>query len=120
MQDANGNVLLADQAQLSGDLTEGILTSARLVLANRFSLLPPNCAAARAGSIRSGSGGGIVVQCLRRSTAPVGNPRRSVLHDVAGQQLYFSGAQLRFAGVPVFYLRACACRTRRWTAHQGF
>jgi LPS-assembly protein len=104
IQDDKGNVILADQAQLSDDLNEGILTSARLVLSNRLQLA--------AAEVRRSDGGrftGLVQVAASSCNICGGVPlweirAKSVLHDVDEQQLYFSGAQLRFSGVPVFYL----------------
>ena len=105
VEDSKGNVILADQAQLSTDLTEGILTSARVVLANRLQLA--------AAEVRRSDGGRFtgLVRVAASSCNVCGGRvplweirAKSVLHDVDAQQLYFSGAQLRFAGVPVFYL----------------
>ena len=105
LDDGNGNVLLAEQAQLSADLTTGILTSARLVLASRLQL-------AAAEIQRSGGGRYTGLAQVAASSCQIcaGAPplweirARSVLHDSLEDQLYFTGAQLRFAGVPVFYL----------------
>ncbi len=105
IDDGRGNLLLADQADLSADLTEGILTSARLVLQDRLQL-----AAAEVQRSQGGRFTGLVrvvasacQVCAGR--APLWEIRaKSVLHDAEEQQLYFSGAQLRFAGVPIFYL----------------
>ncbi len=105
IEDGNGNFILADAAQLSADLTEGILTSARLVLANRLQLA--------AAEVRRSAGGrytGLVqvvassCRICAGSSVPLWEIRASsVLHDAQEQQLYFNDAQLRFYGIPVFY-----------------
>ncbi len=105
LTDGKGTTLLADQAALSADLTSGILTSARLVLADQLQIA--------AAEVRRSDGGrlsGLVRVAASSCNICAGRPplweirARSVLHDAEAQQLYFSGAQLRFAGVPVFYL----------------
>jgi len=105
VRDANGDVILADQAELSGDLTSGILTSARLVLDQQLQL-------AAAEMIRVG-GRYTALNRVAASSCKVcaGNPTplweiraRRVVHDQLEQQLYFDHAQFRIAGVPVFYI----------------
>lgn len=105
ISDGKGNVILAQQAELSADLTTGILTSARVVLASRMQL-------AAAEVQRSGEGRFTGLVRVAASSCNVCDGRvplweiraKSVLHDAEQQQLYFSGAQLRFSGIPVFYL----------------
>ena len=105
VEDGNGNLVLADHAQLSSDLTEGILISARVVLANRLQL-----AAAEVRRSDKGRFTGLVRVAASSCNVCAGRVplweirAESVLHDVYAQQLYFSNAQLRFSGVPVFYL----------------
>ncbi len=103
--DANGNVIVAQQAELSADLTEGVLISARVVLASRLQLA--------AAEVQRSDGGRLtgLVQVVASSCevcngeVPLWEIRaKSVLHDADAQQLFFSGAQLRFSGIPVLYL----------------
>ena len=103
--DPNGDVILADQAQLSGDLTDGILTSARLVLDQQLQLAANEL-------IRVG-GRYTALNAVVASSCKVcaGNPTplweiraRRVVHDQLAQQLYFDNAQFRIAGIPVFYI----------------
>lgn len=105
IEDGKGNIILADQADLSSDLQDGILTSARVVLANRLQLA--------AAEVRRSEGGRFtgLVSVTASSCKVCGGQvplweirAKSVLHDADAQQLYFTAAQLRFAGVPVFYL----------------
>ncbi len=105
LTDENGTVFLADAAELSADLREGVLESARLVLDQQLQI-----AAAEINRV-----GGRYTQMTRviASSCQVcaGKPvplwairARRVVHDQERRQLYFYGAQLRFADVPVFYL----------------
>jgi LPS-assembly protein len=105
IRDANGDVVLADQAELSGDLTSGILISARLVLDQQLQLAANEL-------IRVG-GRYTALNRVAASSCKVcaGNPTplweiraRRVVHDQLEKQLYFDHAQFRVAGVPVFYL----------------
>lgn len=105
LTDGAGTLLLADQAELSADLTTGILTSARLVLEDQLQI-----AAAELRRSAHGRLTGLVRVAASSCNICAGRPplweirARSVLHDAQTQQLYFSGAQLRFSGVPIFYL----------------
>jgi len=103
--DPNGDVILADQAELSADLTQGILTSARLVLDQQLQL-------AAAELVRA-DGRYTALNRVAASSCKVcaGNPTplweiraRRVVHDQLERQLYFDHAQFRLAGVPVFYI----------------
>lgn len=104
--DADGHAtLLADSAALSAELTNGILLSARMVLDQKMQV-----AATRIDRVN-----GRYTQLTQTVTSscqvcaahpvPLWEIRaRRVIHDQLMQQMYFEHAQLRFAGVPVFYL----------------
>ena len=106
IDDGHGNVLQAERADLSADLTEGILRSARLVLGNHLQLA--------AGEVLQTAGGRFTaMRSVVASSCTIckGNPTplweiraASVVHDTLEHQIWFSGAQLRFWGVPVAYL----------------
>ncbi|MBC7479088.1 MAG: LPS-assembly protein LptD [Pseudorhodobacter sp.] len=106
IEDASGNLFLAEQADLSADMTEGLLTSARLVLNRQLQLA--------AAQIQRSDGGNITAlravvasSCTicKGSTTPLWEIRASeVVHDAAAHQIYFSDAQLRFYGLPVLYV----------------
>ena len=106
IDDGKGSVFTAEQAELSADLTEGLLTSARLVLNRQLQLTA-------AELIRSDGGNLTALRSVAASSCTIcaGNPTplweiraREVVHDAAAQQIYFRDAVLRFAGVPVMYL----------------
>ena len=106
IEDGNGNVFLAEQADLSADLAEGILVSARLVLNQRLQL-------AAAELVRADGGNLTAMRRVAASSCTIcpGNPTplweiraREVIHDAAARQIYFRDASLRFYGVPVLYL----------------
>jgi LPS-assembly protein len=98
-------LILASQAELASDLSEGILTSARLVL-NRQLQLAANQMLRVAGRYTA-------LQAVAASSCKVceGDPTplweiraRRVVHDELERQIYFDNAQFRLAGVPVFYI----------------
>ncbi len=106
LDDGQGNVLQAQMADLSADLTEGILRSARLVMADRLQLAAGEVIRTAAAATR---------RCAGSRPRPAGSARRakrplweirakSVVHDTLTHQIWFTGAQLRFWGLPVMYL----------------
>lgn len=104
-EESGDTLLLASQADLSADLSEGILSSARLVLNQQLQLA--------ADKIRRVSGRFTELQTVTASSCKVcaGSPTplweiraRRVVHDEVARQIYFDRAQFRLAGVPVFYI----------------
>lgn len=122
VEDGKGNIFLAEQANLSTDLTEGILTSARIVLDQRLQLA--------AGEVLRADGGRYTA--MRRvaastcticagSSTPLWEIRaREVLHDSVAQQIWFSDATLRFGGVPVLFLPTLRVPDPTLTRATGF
>jgi LPS-assembly protein len=106
LTEESGEILiLASQAELDADLSEGVLTSARLVLnrqlqlaANRMVRLSGRYTALQTVVASSCK----VCAC---SPTPLWEIRaRRVVHDELARQIYFDRAQFRLAGVPVFYI----------------
>lgn len=106
IEDGKGNVFLAEQANLSADMTEGLLLSARLVLNQRLQL-------AAAELVRSDAGNLTAMRRVAASSCTIceGNPTplweiraSEVIHDADARQIFFHNASLRFYGVPVLYL----------------
>lgn len=100
--DGTDTILIADQAELSADLTEGILTSARLVLNRELQLA--------AAQIQRVGGRYLQLDRVVASSCKVcaDNPTplweiraRRVVHDQEARQIYFNSAQFRVAGMPV-------------------
>lgn len=106
IDDGKGSVFTAEQAELSADLTEGLLTSARLVLQQQLQLTA-------AELIRSEGGNLTAMRRVAASSCTIcaGNPTplweiraSEVVHDARARQIYFRDATLRFYGLPVLYL----------------
>ncbi|MCK0143485.1 LPS assembly protein LptD [Aliiroseovarius sp. F20344] len=101
----DGTILVAEEAQLSADLRNGILTSARLVLDEQLQI-----AAAQINRVQdryTQLSRVVASSChvCKKNPVPLWQIRADrVVHDEAEQQLYFHGAQLRVADVPIFYL----------------
>lgn len=106
LTEPNGEILiLASQAELAADLSEGLLTSARLVLNQQLQLA--------ANRMMRVSGRYTALQTVTASSCKVcpGDPTplweiraRRVVHDEVERQIYFDRAQFRLAGVPVLYI----------------
>jgi len=105
LDDGKGTVILADQAELSGDMRDGVLRSARVVLSQQLQL-----AAAEVNRIgdrytRLGRSVASSCQVCASNPTPLWEIRaREIIHDEQERQIYFHNAQLRVAGIPVFYI----------------
>ncbi|PWR03230.1 LPS-assembly protein LptD [Meridianimarinicoccus roseus] len=107
LRDADGTIVLADQAELDSELTEGILRGARLVLDGRLQVAGAEMARRqdRFNDLRQVAASSCKV-CETGET-PLWEIRASrVIHDQDAGQVYFYNARFRIAGVPVFYLPA--------------
>ncbi|MFT4148931.1 MAG: LPS assembly protein LptD [Paracoccaceae bacterium] len=102
---AGETVVLADQAALDADLANGVMTGVRMVMDRQLQL-----AAAEMQRID-----GRYTQLSRTVASSckvcAGNPAplweiraRKVVHDELAQQIYFTDAQFRIAGLPVFWV----------------
>ena len=105
MTDASGTRLLADQGELSADLQNGILTGARLVLDQQLQIAADEMQ--RIGGRYTELGRSVASSCqvCAANPVPLWEIRaKRVVHDEVAQQLFFENAQVRFAGVPVFFI----------------
>ena len=105
LTDDQGTVILADQAELSADLTEGVLTSARLVLNQQLQLAANEMM--RIGGRYTSLGQTVVSSCkiCANNPTPLWEIRaKRVIHDEVERQIYFESAQMRVAGIPIFWV----------------
>jgi LPS-assembly protein len=105
LTDDSGSVVLADAAELSSDLRAGLLTGARLVLDRQLQMAAVEIA--RIGGRYTRLDRAVASSCrvCSRRETPLWEIRaRRVVHDQQERQIYFDSAQLRFAGLPVFWL----------------
>ena len=105
LQDGTGTVILASAADLSADLTEGVLQSARVVLNQQLQLA--SAEVQRIGGRYTRLGRTVASSCsvCASNPTPLWEIRASqVLHDQQERQLYFDNAQFRVMGLPVLYL----------------
>lgn len=105
LTDGQGTRILADTADLSSDLRDGILESARMVLQDQLRL--------NADTIRRSEGRYTELKHVFASSCqvcaahpvPLWEIRAArVLHDQDEHQLYFDNATFRLGGVPVLYI----------------
>jgi len=102
--DGESTVLVASQAELSADLSEGILESARLVLNRELQMA--------ASQIQRVAGRYTALDNVVASSCKICNDNptplweiraRRVIHDQQERQIYFDHAQFRVVGLPVAY-----------------
>lgn len=96
------SILIASQAELSADLTEGILLSARLVLNRELQMAATQIQ--RIGGRYMQLDNVVASSCkvCAADPTPLWEIRsRKVVHDQLERQIYFDHAQFRVAGLPV-------------------
>ena len=106
LTDASGRTMIfADYAELSGDLREGVLRSARLVLDRQLQIA--------ANAIERSEGRYTQLQSAVASSCEIcaDNPvplweirAARVIHDQQERQIYFDNASFRLMGVPLVWL----------------
>ena len=103
--DPDGTLFLADQAELDRDLQNGVLVSARMVLDQQLQIAANEIARVGARYTRLDRVVASSCEVCAASPVPLWEIRAArVVHDQVERQLYFSNAQFRIAGIPVFYL----------------
>lgn len=105
LDDGRGTLVIAEQADLSADLTEGVLTGARLVLNQQLQLAAAEIF--RVGGRYTALSRSVASSCrvCAASETPLWEIRaRRVVHDQQERQIFFDDAQLRVAGLPVFWI----------------
>jgi len=106
LTDAGGNtVIVAEFAQLSADLQNGVLQSARLVLDRQLQIAATeiNRVDGRYTQLYQAVASSCEV-CFENPTPLWEIRARQIIHDEVEQQLYFDRATFRVFGIPVFYL----------------
>ena len=98
-------VLLADAAELSRDLREGLLRSARLVLDRQLQLAAAEIARSEGRYTRLSRVVASSCEVCAASPVPLWQIRASrIVHDARARQLYFENARFEIRGVPVLFL----------------
>ena len=103
LQDGSGTVILADQADLSPDLSAGIITSARIILSQQVQIAAAQIS--RVNATYSEASHVSATSCfVCKGQTPLWQIRaKRIVHDSAEKQIYFDQAQLRLMNVPVFF-----------------
>ena len=103
LQDASGTVILADQADLSPDLSAGIITSARIILSQQVQIAAAQIS--RLNATYSQASNVSATSCfICTGQTPLWQIRaKRIVHDSGEKQIYFEQAQLRVIDVPVFF-----------------
>ncbi|SLN29822.1 LPS-assembly protein LptD precursor [Roseivivax jejudonensis] len=104
LTDPDGNVLVADRAELDREFENGLLRGARLVLDEQLQLA--SVEAQRVGGRYTAMSKVAVTSCqvCGPNETPLWQIRASrVVHDEDARQIYFDDAQFRVLDVPVIY-----------------
>jgi LPS-assembly protein len=105
LSDGEGTVILASQADLKADLSEGILRSARVVMDQQLQLAAAEVF--RVNGRYTAMTKVIASSCkvCAASPTPLWEIRaKRVVHDQEARQIFFDNASFRLAGLPVFYI----------------
>ncbi len=105
LDEGEGFVMIADAAELSRDLREGVLEGARLVLGRQLQLAADTVARGEGRYTRLERSVASSCRVCPDSPTPLWEIRaREVVHDQLEQQIHFDRAQFRVFGVPIVYL----------------
>lgn len=104
-QNGGDTVILASAAELSSDLRNGLLSSARLVIDQQFQLAAASMERIDGRYTRLARTVSSACKICEGSPVPLWQIRaKDVIHDNETRQLYFTDAQFRLWDVPVFFL----------------
>ncbi len=121
LTEAGGTIFLADAAELSSDLRNGILQSARLVLNQQLQIAADqiNRVSGRYTQMTRVIASSCMV-CGHRPVPLWAIRASQVVHDQETRQLYFYNAQLRLMDIPIFYLPRLRLPDPTVTRYTGF
>ena len=103
LTDGSETVILADQATLSRDLSQGIIKSAKIILSKKVQIASTQVS--RINSRYSQAYNVAATSCfICAGEVPLWQIRaKRIVHDSVEKQLYFDRAHLRIRDVPVFF-----------------
>ncbi|MEM6726931.1 MAG: LPS-assembly protein LptD, partial [Pseudomonadota bacterium] len=103
--DGESTVTLADQAELSEGLQNGILRGARLVLDQQLQVSAVEFQRVDGRYTQGFRVAATSCHVCQNGRAPLWQIRaRRIVHDAEERQLYFDDAQFQVLGVPIFYM----------------
>lgn len=104
LTDETGTVILAESADLSSDLQDGILKSARMVMEQQLQMAALEISRIGGRYTRLDKVVASSCQVCPSNPTPLWEIRaRRVVHDQQARQIYFDNAQFRVVGIPIFY-----------------
>lgn len=104
LNDGPDRLFMADSAELSESMRNGLIRSARLVLNQQLQIAAASIEREDANITRMNAAVASSCPVCAENPTPLWEIRAArVTHDQEAQQLYFEHAQFRVAGVPVFY-----------------
>ncbi len=104
LTEEGGTILLADSADLDADLRDGILQGARLVLDQQLQIAADTVVRSEGRYTQMNRTVASSCEVCADRPTPLWEIRaRKVIHDQLERQIYFSDAQFRVLGVPIFY-----------------
>lgn len=116
-----GSVLIADEADLAPDLRDGVLVSARMVLAEQLQLAARRITRAEGRYTEMSRVVASSCEVCPSNPVPLWEIRAArVLHDADRKQLYFTDAQLRVGGVPIVQIPRLRLPDPTQTRASGF
>lgn len=102
--DENGNVISGDDVSIGGDLKDGVLRSARLVLNQELQLAAAEISRSEERYTTLRRVVASTCEVCSENPTPLWEIRATrVVHDTQERQLYFDNAQFRLAGIPLLY-----------------
>lgn len=104
-EEGGSTVVVAAQADLAADMTEGILKSARVVLDQQLQMAAAEMRRSEGRFLQLDNAVASSCRICAGSSAPLWEIRaRRVMHDEQERQIYFDQAQLRVGGMPVLFI----------------
>lgn len=105
VDETGSSVFVAEFAELSADLQNGVLQSARLVLDRQLQIAATEITRTDGRYTQLYQAVASSCEVCFNNPTPLWEIRaRRIIHDAEEQQLYFDNAQFRILGVPVFFL----------------
>lgn len=121
IQDGDAITIVADYAELSGDMRRGILKGARMVLNEQLQITAVEISRTEGRYNQLFKAAASTCTVTEATSTPFWQIRASrIVHDEQSKQLFFENAQLRIGPVPVAYLPRLRVPDPSITRSSGF